>query len=40
MIYQIPIKTLPNVLKVGHIRYSSGWSETYTHDLSDKRVKA
>lgn len=31
MIYQIPIKTLPNVLKVGHIRYSSGWSETYTH---------
>lgn len=31
MIYQIPVQPLPNVINVGHIRYSSGWSETYQH---------
>ena len=31
MIYQVPIQTLPNVLKVGHIRYTSGWSSRYQH---------
>lgn len=31
MIYQIPVQTLPDVLKVGHIRYTSGWSSRYQH---------
>ena len=31
MIYEVPIQPLPDVLKVGHIRYSSGWSDTYQH---------
>ena len=31
MIYQVPIQTLPDVLKVGHIRYTSGWSSRYKH---------
>ncbi|MBQ8432225.1 MAG: helix-turn-helix domain-containing protein [Clostridia bacterium] len=31
MIYRIPISPLPEVEKVGHIRYRSGWSESYCH---------
>ncbi len=31
MIYAIPISPLPDVGKVGHIRYRSGWSESYCH---------
>ena len=31
MIYAIPISPLPDVGKVGHIRYRSGWSASYCH---------
>ena len=31
MIYRIPLQSLPDVRKVGHIRYKSGWSNSYMH---------
>ena len=31
MIYRIPIQALPDVRKVGHIRYRSGWTNDYEH---------
>lgn len=31
MFYRIPALILPNVRKVGHIRYRSGWSSEYCH---------
>ena len=31
MFYHISIQNLPDVRKVGHIRYRSGWSDSYRH---------
>ncbi len=31
MIYRIPIDSLPDVRKIGRIRYANGWSEHYCH---------
>ena len=31
MIYRIPIQSLPDVRKVGRIRYRSGWNNDLEH---------
>ncbi|MBQ8440052.1 MAG: helix-turn-helix domain-containing protein, partial [Clostridia bacterium] len=32
MFYRVAIQNLPDVRKVGHIRYRSGWSDSYRHE--------